>query len=72
MRAGAFAAELAGHAGHVDALDRSPAMIAAARQVRQHAAAVLPGVRVRRLVYWRYLLVWQRPTDNQAGAHRAG
>src|SRR6266536_430640 len=31
--AGAFAAELASRAGHVDALDRSPAMIEAARQM---------------------------------------
>jgi SAM-dependent methyltransferase len=30
------------------------------RQVRWHATAVLPGSRVRRLIYWRYLLVWQR------------
>jgi hypothetical protein len=33
------------------------------RQVRQLAAAVLPGARVRRLVFWRYLLTWQRPAD---------
>ncbi len=31
------------------------------RQVRRRAAAVLPGVRVRRLLFWRYLLVWHRP-----------
>jgi hypothetical protein len=31
------------------------------RQVRTAAAAVLPGVRVRRLVFWRYLLVWTKP-----------
>jgi SAM-dependent methyltransferase len=31
------------------------------RQVRVVAAATLPGARVRRLAYWRYLLVWQRP-----------
>jgi SAM-dependent methyltransferase len=30
------------------------------RQVRQHATTVLPGSRVRRLIYGRYLLVWQR------------
>ena len=30
------------------------------RQVRAVAAAALPGARVRRLTYWRYLLVWQR------------
>lgn len=32
------------------------------REIRQQAASVLPGVRVRRLVLWRYLLVWHRPT----------
>jgi hypothetical protein len=31
------------------------------REVRQRAAAVLPGVEVRRLRYWRYLLVWGEP-----------
>jgi len=31
------------------------------RQVRVVAAAALTGARVRRLAYWRYLLVWQRP-----------
>lgn len=31
------------------------------REVAEQAAAVLPGVRVRRLVFWRYLLVWQKP-----------
>lgn len=34
------------------------------RQVRQQAAAILPGVRVRRLVYWRYSLVWRKPADS--------
>jgi SAM-dependent methyltransferase len=33
------------------------------RQVRQHAAAALPGAQVRRLVFWRYLLLWQRPIE---------
>ena len=32
-----------------------------AEAVRRRAAAVLPGVRVRRLLFWRYLLVWRRP-----------
>jgi SAM-dependent methyltransferase len=36
------------------------------RQVRQQAAAVLPGARVRRLIYWRYLLVWQRSAHARA------
>ncbi len=31
------------------------------REVRRRATAVLPGVRVRRLLFWRYLLVWHRP-----------
>jgi SAM-dependent methyltransferase len=31
------------------------------RQVREVAAAILPGARVRRLAYWRYLLLWRRP-----------
>ena len=31
------------------------------REVARQAAAVLPGVRVRRLVFWRYLLTWQKP-----------
>lgn len=31
------------------------------RQVRAVAAAVLPGVRVRRLLLWRYLLTWHAP-----------
>jgi SAM-dependent methyltransferase len=33
------------------------------RQVGQHASAALPGARVRRLVFWRYLLLWQRPIE---------
>jgi SAM-dependent methyltransferase len=31
------------------------------REVARQAAAVLPGVRVRRLVFWRYLLLWRKP-----------
>ena len=31
------------------------------REVARQAAAVLPGVHVRRLLYWRYLLIWQKP-----------
>jgi SAM-dependent methyltransferase len=31
------------------------------RQVRAQAEAVLPGVHVRRLLLWRYLLVWGKP-----------
>jgi ubiquinone/menaquinone biosynthesis C-methylase UbiE len=36
------------------------------RQVRRQAAGVLPGVRVRRLVFWRYLLVWHKPLETAA------
>jgi hypothetical protein len=32
------------------------------REVRRQATLVLPGVQVRRLTLWRYLLVWYRPT----------
>ncbi|WP_243659295.1 class I SAM-dependent methyltransferase [Tamaricihabitans halophyticus] len=32
------------------------------REVASQAAAVLPGVRVRRLVFWRYLLIWRKPS----------
>jgi SAM-dependent methyltransferase len=31
------------------------------RDVAGLAAALLPGVRVRRLLFWRYLLIWQKP-----------
>jgi SAM-dependent methyltransferase len=33
------------------------------REVADQAGAVLPGVRVRRLVFWRYLLRWERPAE---------
>lgn len=32
------------------------------RQVREQAQALLPGARVRRLLFWRYLLEWDRPS----------
>lgn len=32
------------------------------RFVRITAVSVLPGARVRRLVFWRYLLTWRKPT----------
>jgi SAM-dependent methyltransferase len=35
----------------------------AARQVRRQALALLPGARVRRLVFWRYFLLWQKPLE---------
>jgi SAM-dependent methyltransferase len=31
------------------------------QEVARQAAAVLPGVRVRRLLFWRYLLIWHKP-----------
>ena len=31
------------------------------RQVRARVATILPGARVRRLVFWRYSLVWRKP-----------
>lgn len=31
------------------------------RQARAVATAALPGARVRRLLFWRYLLLWRRP-----------
>ena len=33
------------------------------RQVRQQASAFLPGAHVRRLVFWRYFLLWQKPVE---------
>jgi hypothetical protein len=32
----------------------------AAREVALRAGAILPEVRVRRLLFWRYLLIWQK------------
>lgn len=37
-------------------------------QVRQQAREVLPGVRIWRLVFWRYLLLWQKPNSAEAQA----
>jgi SAM-dependent methyltransferase len=31
------------------------------RQVRRQASALLPGAQVRRLVFWRYFLLWHKP-----------
>jgi SAM-dependent methyltransferase len=31
------------------------------RQVADLAATLLPGARVRRLIFWRYLLIWHKP-----------
>lgn len=35
----------------------------ATRQVRQQASALLPGTQVRRLVFWRYFLLWRKPIE---------
>ncbi len=40
------------------------------RQAGQHAAAALPGARVRRLIFWRYLLLWQRPIETHTADTR--
>jgi hypothetical protein len=31
------------------------------RDVRAETGRLLPGAHVRRLLFWRYLLVWRRP-----------
>jgi SAM-dependent methyltransferase len=33
------------------------------RQAREIVAATLPGARVRRLLFWRYLVLWRRPIE---------
>jgi SAM-dependent methyltransferase len=33
------------------------------REVRSEASVLLPGARVRRLLLWRYLLVWHKPGE---------
>ncbi|MGI9005922.1 MAG: class I SAM-dependent methyltransferase [Streptosporangiaceae bacterium] len=33
------------------------------RQVRQQVSALLPGARVRRLIFWRYSLLWRKPIE---------
>ncbi|GAB2721887.1 class I SAM-dependent methyltransferase [Nocardia thraciensis] len=44
------------------------------REARAAAAALLPGARVRRLVYWRYFLVWRKPMDgpSELSVHETG
>lgn len=37
------------------------------REVRTTAAAVLPGVRVRRLLLWRYLMTWRADPSTRSG-----
>ena len=36
------------------------------REVASQAAAVLLDVQVRRLLFWRYLLIWQKPSTQTA------
>jgi SAM-dependent methyltransferase len=61
-RAAVAALERARHGGTEDP-PRAPARPAAMTlgQVREAAAALLPGCAVRRLLLWRYLLVFRRP-----------
>lgn len=33
------------------------------RQVKEQAAELLPGAQVRRLIFWRYLLLWHKPVS---------
>ena len=33
------------------------------RQVQQQVSALLPGAQVRRLVFWRYFLLWRKPIE---------
>jgi len=42
------------------------------REAARQAATVLPGVRVRRLLFWRYLLIWQKPVSQLAGKRGSG
>lgn len=34
------------------------------REVRQQVSVLLPGAQVRRLVFWRYFLLWHKPVDS--------
>jgi len=51
--------ELRHHAHHAQMPVRDPRLNT--RQVREQASTVLPDVSVRRLLLWRYLLVWRKP-----------
>ena len=42
------------------------------REVRADAARLLPGARVRRLLLWRYLLLWRRPPARRSARTRTG
>jgi ubiquinone/menaquinone biosynthesis C-methylase UbiE len=41
-------------------------------QAGEVAAATLPGSHVRRLLFWRYLLLWRRPIEPSASLPNAG
>ncbi|NGO70303.1 class I SAM-dependent methyltransferase [Streptomyces boncukensis] len=47
----------------------APAMPLA--EIRREAAALLPGCRVRRLLFWRYLLVYRARPADRVGSERA-
>lgn len=48
------------HPGHSSMpVDMDPPLTT--REVADVAAALLPGVLVRRLLFWRYLLIWRKP-----------
>jgi SAM-dependent methyltransferase len=48
--------------------DSMPKVVAplTTRQAREVATATLPGAHVRRLLFWRYLLLWRRPVGAPA------
>jgi len=48
------------------ASDRFPPLA----EVRRAAAALLPGARLRRHLYWRYSLVWRKPGQSEMPAAR--
>ena len=57
---------LGGGGGFAKDLDRSSMPVVmdpplTTREVAGLAAPLLPGVRVRRLLFWRYLLIWHKP-----------
>jgi ubiquinone/menaquinone biosynthesis C-methylase UbiE len=66
----AFAILRASGRGRWYAMERSHAIMPVVldpslttRQVRQQVSALLPGAHVRRLVFWRYFLLWQKPIE---------
>jgi SAM-dependent methyltransferase len=66
MVAGARRRRLHGGSGTPDAAYTSPVVWPpplSYRQARRLAERVLPGVRYRRRLYWRYTLIWIKPTS---------